>query len=455
MENCVNLGSNEIISSLQILFFLLSLKISLFSMKRHKSLHARRRFPAVTVFGLVILLFLVAITVTTVQHQTQYKQQAATSQFQFMHQFGAFSIGGATSVATSLGLTADLQYGYDPGASGSKGGMQLIDDMPDEYIRQFAKDNSMTNLTNSMTAHLKAVQNNANIVAYWVLDDTNGAGTAKQALVQVTTLIHQYTPGKPSICGFTGNSRPWPASKADNFSPQGCDMIAPYIYPKDGEAWDLSDILPTMEAAFKARGWDINTTPMVGVPLSYGGANGYTVPTAQQVETEAKAFCQAGATSLIWYDFSTGTNGSDNSGVQQGIKAAIADCKAIWGASTSIAPPAGPTSIVPSFVCEGGGNCAGTPVPTVFQGTTPQPSSMMTPLPNPSNTSLPSTIPTSPPNQNPSISVSPLTGGNGQNIINVLLQLLDKILQFLLQLFGIGTGGRGHSHHHGGGFFQF
>jgi hypothetical protein len=118
-------------------------------------------------------------------------------------------------------------------------------------------------------------------------------------------------------------------------------------------------------------------------------------------------------------------------------------------------PSAQPTSVVPSFVCEGGVNCAGTPVPTVFQGTTPQPSSMMTPWPNPSNTSLPSTILTSPPNQNPSISVSPLTGGNGQNIINVLLQLLDKILQFLLQLFGIGTGGRGHSHHHGGGFFQF
>ena len=288
-------------------------------------------------------------TVKTVTQNKQTTKQQAGGATKFSHFIGGFNAGHAISTASSLGVRAALDYGYNPVQGDSRGtalkaaNMSIIDDMPDKYLRQFASNGNMSALISSMTNHLKAEQNNSQIIAYWVLDDSSKNGNAKAALVQMTNLIHQYTPGKPSICGFNGDITPnggiiWKDGRADNFSPQGCDMVAPYIYAHDADPhdWTMKKVLAAMFASLQERGWNIATNPLVGIPESFGGTDEFPVPTANDVETQTKAFCQAGATGIIFYDFGTGQNASNNSGIQQGVKAGIADCKAIWESNSGV-----------------------------------------------------------------------------------------------------------------------
>lgn len=432
---------------------------------------------SITLFLSLILFGVILPTISTREQQQNLTQQALGA-MQFTHSFAAFSAGSSPSVAASVGLNAILDYGYNPVAGDSKStalkaaNLQIIDQMPDKYTRQFNSDGNLQALLTNLTNHLKSVQNNTQIVAYWMLDDWSNDGTAKTALQQMTALIHQYTPGKPTICGFSGNSDNY-NGKTKNFSPTGCDMVGLYIYPQSASEYTMPSILPALEAGLKAQGWDINANPLVGVPLSYGGANGYTVPTAEQVETQAKAFCQAGATSLIWYDFGTGTNGSNNSGIQQGIKAGIADCKAIWGqaapvstqpTTSALTPTVAPTSIyvTPTIYCLGscptGSVTPGvtnqptfTPVPSQSQATptqsqvptltpTPQPTtSFPTTNPTPTIFNQPTAFPTQA--QNPTPTQGQNNNGNGNNnnnnnssLAGQLLQLLLSIITMLLQM---------------------
>ena len=110
-------------------------------------------------------------------------------------------------------------------------------------------------------------------------------------------------------------------------------MVAPYIYGHTADPldWTMSKVLPAMENSLKARGWNIASNPLVGIAQSFGGTGDFALPTASDVETQTKSYCQAGALGIIYYDFGTGQNASNNSGIRQGIKAGIADCKAIWG----------------------------------------------------------------------------------------------------------------------------
>jgi hypothetical protein len=339
------------------------------------------------VISLVFLILVVFINTLSVQQKTTVQQHAATAPAHFV---GAFSILSNYSDASGAGVNAGLDYGYDPNPAGDSrsndykaANIQIIDQMPDKYLRQFDSDGNMQNLIGSLTAHVQKEQNNDQIIAYWMLDDWSKDGTAKDALVQMTNIIHQYTPGKPTICGFSGNSGNY-SGKTKNFSPQGCDMVAPYIYPNSDGDWTLGQILPDIESGLKAQGWDINTTPLVGVPQSYGGANNYAVPTAQQIETETKAFCEKGASAIIFYDFDTGQNPMTNADLLQGVKNGVADCQSIWGNAaptqtaqpSSAAPTLQPTTALiptqtslptfiptPTFVCMG--SCPSGPPPDI------------------------------------------------------------------------------------------
>jgi hypothetical protein len=424
-----------------------------------------RYFRSPQTFAVLFLAFLAIATFLVVlssQQRQTTKQEAAQINPESLHFVGAFSAGDNPDVAASVGLDSILDYGYNPVAGDSKStalkaaNLKIIDQIPDKYMRQFDSDGNLQALLNNMTTHLKAVQNNSQIIAYWVLDDWSHDGTAKTALQQMNALIHQYTPGKPSICGFSGNSGNY-AGKTKNFSPTGCDMVGLYIYPQSDKEYDLPTILPALVSGLKAQGWDIASNPLVGVPLSYGGANGYTVPTASQMEREAKAFCNAGATALIYYDFGTGQNGSNNTTIQQGIKAGIAACKAKWGTSsisagTSTQPA--PTNITPTFVCGGSQNCAGTPSPTIFGGNSNQPTpSDVVPTSSDNSlsgtpeaggaTSQPTLIDTSP---SSSPDNSPSTGDEG-SLLKQILNMLEKLLELLQKILG-GSNSRRHHHHH-------
>jgi len=224
-------------------------------------------------------------------------------------------------------------------AESSRIGIKLIDDIPDQLIRRYHEDWNLTKLKSDMQKHMNFIATTAtvrnNLSGYWMIDDWySDFGAAKEPLKYMTGLIRSTTPDLPAICGFTGNttyggSVSGYAQFTANFSSEGCDMIGIYMYPYGTNKAPMTN-LPIILQAFKNAGWDSSKTPLVGIPQSYGGLYGYSVPTAAQVRAETAYFCQNGAKHILYYNFNSATNGSTNTGIQQGIVQGLADCQAMW-----------------------------------------------------------------------------------------------------------------------------
>ncbi len=144
-------------------------------------------------------------------------------------------------------------------------------------------------LLETIATHLGQVKDNQLIIGYWVLDDwvSWDAGSARQLLMKIHALIQQYTPERPTICGLggfinAGTTYSWSDWLADNFSPQGCDMIGLYMYTPvqpdttpvpsvDTFNWSMSGLLPAVFSSLSKRGWDIRKEPLIGIVQAFGG----------------------------------------------------------------------------------------------------------------------------------------------------------------------------------------
>jgi hypothetical protein len=229
----------------------------------------------------------------------------------------------------------------------------------------YCKEDSYPYLSNesallaSITNHLKQVKGNQLIIGYWVLDDWVpwDAGSAQQLLIKIHRLIQQYTPGRPATCGFgagisLGSTTDWQDWLADNFSPQGCDMVGFYIYApafpianpgpsSDAFDWSMSSTLTAMFASLQRRGWDITKEPLVGIGQAFGGPIAQTdyyrvTPTEIDIETQSKSFCEHGATGLTFYGWDdsgfapTTLTPMNSAEIESGIRNGIAACKQYW-----------------------------------------------------------------------------------------------------------------------------
>jgi hypothetical protein len=283
------------------------------------------------------------------------------------HFIGGFSIESNAEIvnAVDAGIQSTLIYGYalseidQVSATLKANNIKVIDAMPWEYLYYYEchihntcsatiypELTSPGALLSDVTAHLMQVQSNSLVIGYWVLDDwPYKSGSGKDLLIQINSLIHQYTPGKPSICGFGGEIPPlpqtifqWDDSTAANFSPQGCDMVGLYIYGQSYTTgsydWTMSHILPAVFTSLKNRGWNITKEPLVGISQAFGGTvygETWPVPDANSVETQTKTYCQQGATGIIYYNWvESGPSPMTDSQITQGIKKGNADCKEIW-----------------------------------------------------------------------------------------------------------------------------
>jgi hypothetical protein len=219
--------------------------------------------------------------------------------------------------------------------------------------------NSERVLLTKISYHLQQVKNNSLIIGYWVLDDWApwDSGSAKQLLIDIHRLIQHSTPDRPAICGFGGSihvgttTYGWRDQTADNFSPFGCDMVGLYIYTPstpnptsrlspDVYDWSMSAVLPAMFASLQKRGWSISREPLIGIGQAIGGPlspNDYWVtPTAKDIETQSRSFCEHGAAGLTFYAWDNSGIGPmtqtpmNNSQIAMGIQNGIAACKQYW-----------------------------------------------------------------------------------------------------------------------------
>ncbi|HEV2579467.1 MAG TPA: hypothetical protein VGT44_01335 [Ktedonobacteraceae bacterium] len=213
-------------------------------------------------------------------------------------------------------------------------------------------------LLRGVAAYLQQARNNSLIDAYWVLDDGTlwKPGGAKLLLQQIHRLIQQYSPGRPAICGFGAefgyrHDDYWMASLAQNFSPQGCDMVGLYIYSAylnpirhpspDQFDWKMTTILPKMFASLRKQGWNQSRQPLIGITQSFAGMESdrksyLIVPSVLNMVTQALAFCQDGAIGVSFYAWDIGgeflnpQTPMNNSQMAQGVKQSVAACTRYW-----------------------------------------------------------------------------------------------------------------------------
>ena len=201
-----------------------------------------------------------------------------------------------------------------------------------------------------IATHLKQVKNNDLISGYWVLDDWPSwdPGSAWHLLMMIHDLIQQYTPERPTICGFgaslSSDASGWSDWVAANFSPQGCDMVGLYIYastPPDTYDWTMAALLPSIFSSLQQRGWSIAREPLIGIGQAFGGSLSESkslivVPSARDIEIQSKSFSEHGATGLSFYAWNdsgfvpqtqTPTN---NAEIAAGIRNGITACKQYW-----------------------------------------------------------------------------------------------------------------------------
>ncbi len=340
-------------------------------------------FILLLVFSLVALLLSLLI---------EYRQNLIQQEeFYKSHILGGFSIDTPQKAANAAadGIQVTFKYGQPPSEEDSLGqqlqalDMKVIDGYVSSYLYyyechrtaelepallgpgQYCQKDPYPSLTDenvllaAVAAHLNQVKDNPLIIGYWVLDDWVqwDAGSARPILIKIHQLIRQYTPGRPAICGFGGSiglrqEYAWADWIADNFSPQGCDKVGFYIYTSslpnttpaegpDAYNWSMSGVLPAMFASLQQRGWAMTREPLIGIVQAFGGPTAQTgrywvTPTARDVETQSRSFCEHGATGLTFYTWDGSGYGTESQTpmnspqIQMGIRNGTAACKAYW-----------------------------------------------------------------------------------------------------------------------------
>ena len=335
----------------------------------------------ILVVVLILLIFKVIASVVN---------NKAPAPIQDTHVIGGFSVDNLArlSRAAADGVQVVFYYGQPPSESSALGQkleslhMKVIDGFIASYLYfyechrttlikpppgyspycsyDYHPELSNENLLLAAIAnHLQQVKDNPLITGYWVLDDWVpwDAGSARESLIKIHALIQQYTPGRPAICGLGGFIEPgsgyqWSDWITDNFSPQGCDRVGLYIYtpslpdsqpiPRaDTFNWSMTGLLPAIFSSLTERGWDIRKEPLIGIVQAFGGSRKNTnlswiIPTAQDIETQSRSFCQHGASGLVFYGWDDSTFGPtaqtpmNNAGIETGIRNGIEACEQIW-----------------------------------------------------------------------------------------------------------------------------
>lgn len=194
------------------------------------------------------------------------------------------------------------------------------------------------------------------VVGYWVLDDWPSwdYGSGRNMLRKIHASILQKSSGRPAICGFgagfgKGTTYYWDPGTAANYSNAGCDIVGWYNYTPFGKRkpsngvhynWAMHGLLPAMARTLGKYGWRLSRTPLMGIGQAWGGryGAGHYQPgiTADEMQTQAAAFCAFGASIISWYawddsqDVAQTQTPNNSRAVADGIKAGLGACKADW-----------------------------------------------------------------------------------------------------------------------------
>lgn len=250
---------------------------------------------------------------------------------------------------------------------------KYIDGVPWEYIRRGCGFPNKENrcllspeksdaLVTELRSYLSTAATNPNIVGYWILDDYPGADI-RELLQKVRTLVHDQNRishiARPTVCGFGGaldlkaDSRPPDVRYAItkkaliNFSANACDAVALYPYavgprstlPQDVD-WQMSRLLPYAFHELRSRGWDPARQPLIGIPQAFYYdvtpklTRPHVAPRPQDIAKQMAAFCEKGASSIIFYSWHDSHadwhEGHNTPAIRSGLIEGLRACQELW-----------------------------------------------------------------------------------------------------------------------------
>lgn len=281
------------------------------------------------------------------------------------------------AAATRDGFNITVQSAYDPAVlkAMTQQGMKYIDIQLWSLLyaqckRQFDAEaaagarrscnlssQSRTDILHEAEKHIRQVGANADVVAFWILDDYP-AGDVSGLLEDLRALVQrsgdETGTRRPVICGVGGSldhrSERDPAIRPDrtyieaalvNLTPSACDIVAPYFYGaavRDDPRWidwSMADLMPWFMNKLRDRGFDRPALLPV-VQAFYAGKRGgttyYVQPGARDIEAQARAYCRQGALAMMFFTWQASDaerSYSNDPDIRAGVAAAVNACRSL------------------------------------------------------------------------------------------------------------------------------
>jgi hypothetical protein len=217
-----------------------------------------------------------------------------------------------------------------------------------------------TSIIQAAAAYLKRVEADSGLVAFWILDDYPH-GDISATLNALHDLVKQSNASsgfqRATICGIGGSldakhsaddrrftpNRGYMDQSLINVSPAACDLVSPYFYGTALEDdsrlidWSMENLMPSFLEKLRAKGFDTDAPLLLPIShaFSYKAPNGtvYVMPSPDDVARQMRAYCDAGAFSLLfftWQSHDADRSYSNDQSIRTGVQKGRAECLARW-----------------------------------------------------------------------------------------------------------------------------
>lgn len=222
-------------------------------------------------------------------------------------------------------------------------------------------DDEQKAIVQAAAAHLRQVESDPGVVAFWILDDYPH-GDVSAVLKTLNDLVKHSNAAshveRPTICGIGGSldakkspqderfvpNHLYTAQSLFNVSPAACDLIAPYFYgtalADDPQLidWSMKDLMPYFLQRLRDRGFDTSSRLLLPVSHAFSykaptSTTFYVMPRPEDIATQMKAYCDAGAFSMLfftWQSQDADRSYSNDDAIRAGVHRGRAACLERW-----------------------------------------------------------------------------------------------------------------------------
>lgn len=213
--------------------------------------------------------------------------------------------------------------------------------------------NDERSIIDSVKRRLNAVENEPDIVGYWILGDYPWANISS-TLATIHSMVAQANRKtgmrKPTVCGIGGSldrrtavDSAFKPNRRDielslsNVTPNACDIVAPYFYgvaAADDPTWvdwTMANLLPWFIGRLRQRGFDhpILLPVLQAFSSKTGSGTYYVKPNSEDIVEQARAYCKLGTIALLFFTWrSPDSNYSyiNDSPIRKGVRTARTTC---------------------------------------------------------------------------------------------------------------------------------